>query len=88
VSASFLAAWAVLTAAGGTVALVLILAIALGINAMTLLFVGSAVVALERFARVATRMYVIVGCAAVWSLLVGAFMIYRGTATRSRAPTR
>ena len=47
-------AWTVLTAAGGTVALGLILAIALGINAMTLLFFGSAVVALERFARVAT----------------------------------
>ena len=57
-------AWTVLTAAGGTVALGLILAIALGINAMTLLFFGSAVVALERFARVATRRGVIAACVA------------------------
>ncbi|HKA14940.1 MAG TPA: lipoprotein-releasing ABC transporter permease subunit [Myxococcota bacterium] len=68
--------WTVLTAAGGTVALALILAIALGINAMTLLFFGSAVVALERFARVATRWRVIAACGLVWALLLGAFSLY------------
>ena len=47
--------WGALTAAGGGVALGLIVAIALGINAMSLLFAGSAVVALERFARVSKR---------------------------------
>jgi lipoprotein-releasing system permease protein len=69
-------AWTVLTAAGGTVALGLILAIALGINAMSLLFLGSAVVALERFARVATRRGVIAACILVWAALLGAFSLY------------
>jgi hypothetical protein len=65
-----------LTTAGGTLALGLILAIALGINAMTLLFFGSAVVALERFARVATRRGVIAACVLVWAALLGAFSLY------------
>jgi lipoprotein-releasing system permease protein len=69
-------AWTVLTTAGGTLALGLILAIALGINAMTLLFFGSAVVALERFARVATRRGVIAACVLVWAALLGAFSLY------------
>ena len=43
--------WSVLTAAGGTLALGLIVTLAVGINALTLLFLGSAVVTLERFAR-------------------------------------
>ena len=47
--------WDVLTAAGGTLALTLIIAIALGINGLSLLFVGSAVVALEQFSRAARR---------------------------------
>ena len=45
------AVWNVLAAGGGTLALVLIVTIAVGINALTLLFLGSAVVTLERFAR-------------------------------------
>ena len=49
------AGWQLLTAAGGTLALSFIVAIALGINALTLLFLGSAVVVLERFARAARR---------------------------------
>jgi len=69
-------AWTVLTAAGGTVALGLILAIALGINAMSLLFFGSAIVALERFARVASRRGVIAACVLVWAALLGAFSLY------------
>jgi lipoprotein-releasing system permease protein len=72
----FAGAWTILTAAGGTVALGLILALAIGINAMTLLFFGSAVVALERFARVATRWSVIAACSLGWAALVGAFSLY------------
>src|SRR5687768_7942729 len=75
-SALFAWVWTVLTAAGGGVALGLILAIALGINAMTLLFFGSAVVALERFARVATRWRVIALCGLVWAALLGVFSLY------------
>ncbi len=51
------AGWHVLTTAGGTLALSFIVAIALGINALTLLFLGSAVVVLERFARAARRVW-------------------------------
>lgn len=47
--------WDVATAAGGGAALAFIVAIALGINALTVLFFGSAVVVLERFARAARR---------------------------------
>jgi len=43
--------WNALTAAGSTLALTLIVAIAVGISGLTLLFLGSAVVALEQFAR-------------------------------------
>ena len=69
-------AWTILTGAGGTVALVLIIAIALGINALTLLFFGSAVVALERFARVAQRRSVILLCGLVWAGVLGAAILY------------
>ena len=72
----FAGAWAVVTAAGGTVALALIIAIALGINAMTLVFLGSAVVALERFARVARRWSVIIACAVVWAGVLGGAYLY------------
>lgn len=68
--------WAVLTAAGGSLALALIFAIAIGINAMTLLFVGSAVVALERFSRAAKRPLVMLVCALLWSGVIGAAMVY------------
>jgi lipoprotein-releasing system permease protein len=68
--------WDVLTAAGSTVALGLIVAIALGINAMALLFMGSAVVALERFARAARSWKSALCFGAVWSLVLGAFALY------------
>jgi lipoprotein-releasing system permease protein len=67
--------WDVLSAAGGTVALVLIVAIALGINAMTLLFAGSAVVALERFARAARRTRSWVWFALPWSAGLAGLLI-------------
>jgi lipoprotein-releasing system permease protein len=68
--------WDVLTAAGGTVALALIAVIALGINAMALLFAGSAVVALERFARAARHTRSLLAVGAVWSLALGALVLY------------
>ena len=68
--------WNLLTAAGGSIALGLIVAIALGISAMALVFVGSAVVALERFARAAKRTSSLIGFGALWSLVLGAFALY------------
>jgi lipoprotein-releasing system permease protein len=67
--------WDVMTAAGGTVALVLIVAIALGINATTLVFAGSAVVALERFARAARRTRSLLLVAVPWSALVAGLLL-------------
>jgi lipoprotein-releasing system permease protein len=64
--------WELVTAAGGTLALTLIVAIALGINALTLLFFGSAVVALERFARAPLRWRGALAFGVGWGLVVGA----------------
>ena len=58
--------WEILTTTGGTLALSFIIALALGINALTVFFVGSAVVVLERFARVAQRWR--------WTLCFGALL--------------
>ncbi len=74
------ALWGVLTAAGGTVALGLIAALALGINAMTLLFTGSAVVALERFARASRRWSTRAVCALAWAATLTAFFVHAGVA--------
>jgi lipoprotein-releasing system permease protein len=63
--------WDVLSWAGGSLALTFIVALALGINALTLLFLGSAVVALERFARVARRPASIAPVGGVWAAIVG-----------------
>jgi len=49
------ALWDLVSAAGGTLALSFIVALALGINALTILFLGSSVVVLERFARAVRR---------------------------------
>jgi lipoprotein-releasing system permease protein len=68
--------WNALTAAGGTLALSLIVTIALGINALTLLFVGSAVVTLERFARAARRPRSALAFGACWALVLGAGSLY------------
>jgi lipoprotein-releasing system permease protein len=62
--------WSVMTAAGGTLALGLIVTLAVGINALTLLFLGSAVVTLERFARANRRRGSLFGFGLAWSLLV------------------
>ncbi|MCH2172373.1 lipoprotein-releasing ABC transporter permease subunit [Myxococcota bacterium] len=45
--------WELVTAAGGTLALSFVVAIAFGVGAFALLFLGSAIVALDSFARVA-----------------------------------
>jgi lipoprotein-releasing system permease protein len=68
--------WDVLSAAGGTLALSFIVALAVGINALTLLFLGSAVIALERFARVAQGWRGVLGVGLVWSAAVGAAVVY------------
>jgi lipoprotein-releasing system permease protein len=70
------ALWNTLTAAGGSVALALIVALAVGINAMTLLFAGSAVVALERFARAAKRTSSLLLFIALWAVVLAGFSIY------------
>jgi lipoprotein-releasing system permease protein len=64
--------WDWLTAAGGTLALSFIVAIAVGICANTVLFVGSAVVVLERFARASHRLRHVVIVTVVWAALLGA----------------
>ena len=64
--------WELLSKAGGTLALTLIVAIAVGVNALTLLFVGSAVATLERFARVANRWGSVASVGVCWAALVGA----------------
>ncbi len=68
--------WGLLTAAGGTLALTLIVTLAIGINALTLLFLGSAVVTLERFARVARRWRSLLGFGVVWAAVVGGMSLY------------
>jgi lipoprotein-releasing system permease protein len=64
--------WDWLTAAGGTLALSFIVALALGICATTVLFLGSAVVVLENFARSTHRLRNVVTVTVVWAALLGA----------------
>ena len=71
------ALWGLLTAGGGTLALTLIVAIFLGIAAMMLLFVGSAVVALEQFARVSKSWGNLIRFGLCWSGVVAAGYLYQ-----------
>ena len=64
--------WEWLTAAGGPLALSFIVAIALGICANTVLFLGSAVVVLERFARANRSLRSVAIVTVVWAALLGA----------------
>jgi lipoprotein-releasing system permease protein len=80
------ALWDLLSAAGGTLALSFIVALAVGINALTLLFLGSAVIALERFARVAQHWRGVLGVGLVWSALVGVAGLYWGEAEFAAEP--
>jgi len=68
--------WDFLSAAGGTLALTFIVALALGIFALALLFFGSAVVALERFARVVKSWRTAIGVWLAWSLVVGVAFLH------------
>jgi len=86
-SAAAALVWDALTAAGGTLALSLIVAIAVGINALALLFAGSAVVALERFARVARSPRSLALTSLVWSALVGAGALSHFAPETANAPT-
>ena len=78
--------WAWITTSGSTLAATLIVVIALGVNALALLFAGSAVVALERFARVARRPVSIAGCALSWAGVLGAGAVYYQAAEFAAAP--
>jgi lipoprotein-releasing system permease protein len=60
--------WGLLSAAGGSFALTFLVALVLGICVMTLLFLGSAVVVLERFARSARRPQSLLIASAAWAL--------------------
>jgi lipoprotein-releasing system permease protein len=80
--------WDVLTAAGGTLALALIIAIAVGINGLSLLFAGSAVVALEQFSRATRRWGSVVGAGVVWSALAGFGFLQVWVPEVSAAPWR
>ncbi len=63
--------WDALTAAGGSFALTFIVAIALAILANVVVFLGSAVVVLERFSRAARSPGWILLVSLVWSLALG-----------------
>ncbi len=63
--------WSFLSAAGGSLALTFIVALALGIAVNLLLFLGSAVVVLERFARATHRFTSIVIVTLLWAALIG-----------------
>lgn len=64
-------AWAWLATAGGSLALTFIVAMALSIAAGGALFLGSAVVALERFARATRRWSSVALATGVWAALLG-----------------
>jgi lipoprotein-releasing system permease protein len=63
--------WELLTALGGGFALSLIVALALGIAALTLLFAGSAVVVLERFARARRSPAALIAAALLGAVVMG-----------------
>ena len=62
--------WEALTDPGGSFALIFIFALLLGICVVTLVFLVSAVIALEHFARAIRRWPTVIGCGLVWSVLV------------------
>jgi lipoprotein-releasing system permease protein len=64
-----------LSAAGGTFALSFLVALVLGIMVLTLLFLGSAVVVLERFARSVRRPTTVIATSAVWALAIAPLML-------------
>ncbi|MBW2694535.1 MAG: hypothetical protein JRE57_18230, partial [Deltaproteobacteria bacterium] len=71
------AVWSVLTATGGALSLTFIVAIFLGIAALMLLFLGSAVVALEQFARVSRSWGNLIRFGLCWSGVAAAGYLYQ-----------
>ena len=69
--------WEALMDPGGSFALIFIFALVLGICVMTLVFLVSAVIALEHFARAVRGWWSVIGCGLPWSLLIatGAFAL-------------
>jgi lipoprotein-releasing system permease protein len=67
------AVWQALAAAGGGSALAFVVALVLGICVMAVLFFGSAVVVLERFARAARRFPTQLAVTLVFAVVFGAF---------------
>ena len=59
------------SAFGGALAIAFIVALSLGILVLTVVYVGSAVVVLERFARVAHSRRRMLACAVVWTAVAG-----------------
>jgi lipoprotein-releasing system permease protein len=82
------AAWDVMTAAGGTLALTFIVGLALGIGALALLFFGSAVIALEHFARSVARWRTVVVVGLVWSSVLSVFVLHVNRPELSQQPWR
>jgi len=74
---ALLSGW--LGAAGGSLALSFIVALALALCAIFALFVGSAVVVLERFARSTRRVRSVLLATVVWAALLGGLGIDRAT---------
>jgi lipoprotein-releasing system permease protein len=67
--------WDVLAAAGGSVALSFIVALALGLAALTIFFLGSSVVVLERFARAARSPLRIALFGVLWAAVMAAVFL-------------
>ena len=67
--------WDVLAAAGGSVALSFIVALALGLAALTIFFLGSSIVVLERFARAARSPLRIMVFGVAWAAVMAAVLL-------------
>lgn len=77
--------WNLVTATGATFALTFIVALALGINALTVLFLGSSAAVLERFSHVSKSLSTRIGVMVVWSACVAAL---GGSLWREADPTQ
>jgi lipoprotein-releasing system permease protein len=78
--------WDVLATAGGSVALSFIVALALGLAALTIFFLGSSVVVLERFARAARSPLRIVLFGVMWAVVMAAVLLDSVEPGASRQP--
>ncbi len=78
--------WDGLAVGGGWAALLGVIALAVGIALMTLFFLGSAVVALQGFARSARRPGPIAGAVVVWGVLLGLLVLGQDDLRESLPP--